>query len=534
MFPAKKIIYNTDARSKILDGMNIISDAVKVTLGPRGRNVILEQDGGYPYMTKDGVTVAREIRIKDPERNIGVEIIREVASKTGILAGDGTTTSCVIAQYVAQEGIKLMNAGFHPGELKKGMDLAVKAVCQYVTDVALPVSNSDAIRRVAMIASNDDAGISDILVKAYEAVGHDGVITIEEGYGLGLELELLEGMQLDSGLSSTHHLFMNDAEKGVCKFDDVWVVIHEKPLVNLLFIKDLLTKLLGEGKPILILSEKIADQALAMLIKNKMEGVPFCGVALPYQGARRKTIQQDLAVFTGAKVINQDHGILQKSFTPDMMGKAERIIVSNDKTIIIKGNAKAEELTKRVNDIRDLLKQEDCPEHEKLFLNLRLGSLTNGVAVIKVGAASKMELRERLDRVDDALCSTKAALKEGVVAGGGVTLLRAVSNIRSIDYENDSQRKGAEIIANAMSAPLRQILINCGIETPSLIINDVANSQHPSWGYDARKEVMCDMIASGVIDAAKVVKTSLIDAVSAASMVLSTEAVVIYERKEDK
>lgn len=533
MFPTKLITFGSDARSKILDGINIIADAVKVTLGPSGRNVILEKPDGYPYMTKDGVTVAREIRVRDPEKNIGVELIRGVASKTGILAGDGTTTSCVLAQFIAQEGHKMMHAGFNPGELKKGMDKAVKEICRYLEEIAVPISTLDDIKRVALIASNDDEEIAEMLVKAYEAVGHDGVITIEESGGIGLELELMEGMQFEEGFKNTHSLFMNNIERGVFEYSDVHIFVHEKPIANIQPYLPLFDELTKNGRGLLIISEKIEGHALATAISARMKGnLPVCVVNAPYKGARRQTFLHDIASFTGGIIINQDRGLLQQNFKKEHVGLAQKVIVSPERTIILNGQSNPKEVESRIQDIRKKLSDDECPEHEKEFLRSRLGAFTNGVAVIKIGALSDMELKERQDRVDDALRSTKAALQEGIVPGGGIALIRSIPQLANLCLSNDSQKKGAEIVVLAMSAPLRQILINCGIESPSLLVHEVMTHPNPTWGYDARKEVMCDMIECGVVDAAKVVKTSLRDAVSAASMVLSAEAVVVYERKE--
>lgn len=532
MFPTKTISYGAHARSHILAGINTIANAVKVTLGPCGKTVILEKEGGYPYMTKDGVTVARNIRVSDAKQNIGVELIREVASKTGILAGDGTTTSCVLAQFVAQEGLKLMNAGFNPGELKRGMDKAVKVVCDYVDAVAIPIKDNQDLKRVALIASNDDEEIADILVKAYDIVGKEGVITIEEGPGSGLDLEVLDGMQLDEGLHSSSHLFVTNMEKGTCEFDDVHIFVHEKSLLNMQPVFPILDALVQTGKPILIIAEKVADGALSFLVTNRMKGCSIAAISSPYRGEKRKTIMQDIATFTGGVVINQDLGIVQKNIKPGMIGCAQKVIVSGDKTIIMNGGGDPDKLAARVAKIRALMKSDDCSEHDKEFLRSRLGGLTSGVAIIKVGAASKMELQERLDRVDDALCSTRAAWLEGVVAGGGVTLLRAAAKIADMAFANDTQKKGADIILMALASPLRQILDNAGIESASMIIHDVVNNDKPTWGYNARTEAMCDMIDAGVVDAAKVVKTSLRDAISAASMVLSTEALVTIDRKD--
>jgi len=522
--------------------VNVIADAVKVTLGPRGKTVLIGKEMGPPHLTKDGVTVARNVRIKDLVNNAGVDLIRNVASRTCDKAGDGTTTATVLAQYLACEGMKLITDGVNSKEIKRGMETALQVVLADLDKWSIPVETKEDLRRVAFIASNGDEEVADVLSDAFMRVGRKGVVTVEDGPGLGIELELVEGIQFDKGYISP--LFMNNIDKGTCEFLNPLIMVYEKPLSTLHPMLGLLNDVAKSTRPLLILADNVDGEALSLLVMNKVNGnLPVAAVAHPYVGERKRVFMEDVAIFTGGQLMNQDLGKKMESLGMSLLGGADKVIISQDKTIIIGGHAvhdkdKKAKLDGRVENIRAQL---DDPsfDGDKDFLNQRLGTLTQGVAVVKVGAPTDTEQKERKDRVEDAYYATKGAFESGVVPGGGVALLRAAIPLEMIEYTPDELDflQGVTLVASSLSCPMYNIIHNIGAgehQYVEEIVRSVSENSIYSWGYDAKAERECDLIAAGVVDPTKVVKTAITDAVSAAATLLSLEVVIVNEEVEKR
>lgn len=536
----KNVTYSTKARQGVLDGINIIANAIKVTLGPRGKTVLIEKELGYPHLTKDGVTVARSIRLNDSLKNMGVEMIRNVAAQTCDRAGDGTTTASVLAQSIANEAFMLCEGGANPVNLKKGVEAAKDFVVSEIRAHAQEVNGQEDLRRVAYIASNGDNAISDILAQAFDKVGRDGVVTIEEGTTTALELEFVEGMRFDSGYLTP--LVVNNIDRMTCEYKDCWVMVHEKPILNLHPYISLLGEVKRTDKPILLIAENVEAGALSTIGVNATERNLFCcPVKTPGNEKQRKVFNHDIAAFVGGTMINQDLGKTPEKLDIKLLGMADKVIVTQDKTIIMGGLGKKDPKKNKVvegivNSIRDNL-NDDNFEGDKEFLKMRLGMLTQGIACVKVGGASMLELRERKDRVEDAYFATKAAYKGGVVPGGGIALLRAslsLSEMLKDDTQDHDYLLGVKIIQRACQAPFGQIIRNTGVDGVGLLMEAVLQRDDYRFGYDANKEEIIDMVERGIIDPADVVVSALEDAVSAGSALISLEAAVLYDENKSK
>ena len=519
---AKEVLFGDDARARIVDGVNILANAVKVTLGPKGRNVVLDKSFGAPTITKDGVSVAREIDLEDKFENMGAQMVKEVASQTNDIAGDGTTTATVLAQAIVREGMKSVAAGMNPMDLKRGIDKAVTAAVEELKNISKPCEDSDAISQVGTISANSDESIGGIIANAMDNVGKEGVITVEEGTALDNELEVVEGMQFDRGYLSPY--FVNNQENMTAELDEPFVLLHDKKISN---IRDLLPALEGvakAGKPLLIIAEDIDGEALATLVVNNMRGiVKVTAVKAPGFGERRKSMLEDLAVLTGGKVISDEVGLSLEAVTMEDLGSAKRIVVDKEKTVIIDGAGDTSVIKGRVDMIRAQL-ETTTSDYDKEKLQERVAKLAGGVAVIKVGAATEVEMKEKKARVEDALHATRAAVQEGVVAGGGVALVRALQAITDLTGENHDQDMGVKIALRAMEEPLRQICTNAGDEA-SVVINAVKNGSG-SFGYNARTGEYGDMIEMGIIDPTKVTRAALQNAASVSGLIITTEAMV--------
>jgi chaperonin GroEL len=527
---AKEVRFSTDAREKMLRGVDILANAVKVTLGPKGRNVVLEKSFGAPRITKDGVAVAKEIELADKFENMGAQMVREVASKTSDLAGDGTTTATVLAQAIVKEGAKAVAAGMNPMDLKRGIDLAIDAVVSDLEKHAKKVSNNDEIAQVGTISANGDTEIGRFLAQAMQKVGNEGVITVEEAKGLETELEVVEGMQFDRGYVSPY--FITDAEKMRVELEDPYILIHEKKLSGLQTMVPLLESVIQASKPLLIIAEDVEGEALATLVVNKLRGgLKVAAVKAPGFGDRRKAMLEDIAVLTGGTVISEDLGIKLENVTLDMLGKAKKAVVEKENTTIVDGAGKKQDIQGRVQQIRVQI-EETTSDYDREKLQERLAKLAGGVAVIRVGGATEVEVKERKDRVDDALHATRAAVEEGVLPGGGVALLRALKALEKLNPENDDQKAGVDIIRRALQVPARQIAINAG-EDGSLIISKLMEKADYNWGYNAATGEYQDLVRNGVIDPAKVVRTALQDAASVAALLITTEALVAEKPKKE-
>ncbi len=519
---AKEVLFGDDARSRIVDGVNILANAVKVTLGPKGRNVVLEKSFGAPTITKDGVSVAREIDLEDKFENMGAQMVKEVASQTNDVAGDGTTTATVLAQAIVREGMKSVAAGMNPMDLKRGIDKAVTAAVGALQEMSKPCADTDAIAQVGSISANSDESIGGIIAEAMDKVGKEGVITVEEGTALDNELDVVEGMQFDRGYLSPY--FVNNQENMTAELDEPFVLLHDKKISS---IRDLLPALEGvakAGRPLLIIAEDIEGEALATLVVNNMRGiVKVTAVKAPGFGDRRKAMLEDLAILTGGKVISEEVGLSLDAITVEDLGSAKRIVVDKENTVIIDGAGDAKEIKGRVDMIRAQL-ETTTSDYDKEKLQERVAKLAGGVAVIKVGAATEVEMKEKKARVEDALHATRAAVQEGVVAGGGVALVRALQNISDLTGDNHDQDMGVQIAFRAMEEPLRQICTNAGDEA-SVVLNAVKNGAG-SFGYNARTSEYGDMLEMGILDPTKVTRAALQNAASVSGLIITTEAMV--------
>jgi len=527
---AKDVKFDTDARDRMLKGVNVLADAVKVTLGPKGRNVVLDKSFGAPRITKDGVTVAKEIELTDKFENMGAQMIREVASKTNDLAGDGTTTATVLARAIVAEGVKAVAAGMNPMDLRRGIDLAVAAVVADIEKRARKVSSNEEIMQVGTISANGDTEIGDFLSRAMEKVGNEGVITVEEAKSLDTELDVVEGMQFDRGYLSPY--FITNPEKMIAELEDPYILIHESKLSGLQPMLPLLEAVVQSGRPLLVLAEDVEGEALATLVVNRLRGgLKVSAVKAPGFGDRRKAMLQDIAVLTGGQVVSEDLGIKLENVTIDMLGRAKRVSIDKDNTTIIDGAGKKKDIDGRVNQIRAQI-EETSSDYDREKLQERLAKLAGGVAVIRVGGATEVEVKERKDRVEDAMNSTRAAVEEGIVPGGGSALLKSIKSLDKVNPENDDQRVGVEIVRRAIIVPVKQIAENAGADG-SIVAGKLSESNDKNFGFDAQSGKYVDMIKSGIIDPAKVVRTALQDAASVAGLLITTEAMVA-EKPEDK
>jgi chaperonin GroEL len=527
---AKDVRFGPDARDRILRGVDILANAVKVTLGPKGRNVVIEKSFGAPRITKDGVTVAKEIELSDKFENLGAQLIREVASKTNDLAGDGTTTATVLAQSIVREGVKAVAAGLNPMDLRRGIDKAVTAVVEELKKRTKKITTPSETAQVGTISANGETEIGDMISKAMQKVGNEGVITVEEAKGIQTELDVVEGMQFDRGYVSPY--FITNPEKMVADLDSPFILIFEKKLSGLQPLLPLLEAIVQTGKPLLIIAEDVEGEALATLVVNKLRGgLKIAAVKAPGFGDRRKAILEDIAILTGGQVISEDLGIKLETVTLPMLGKAKKILIEKENTTIIEGAGKKADITGRVNQIRAQI-EETTSDYDREKLQERLAKLAGGVAVIRVGGSSEVEVKERKDRVDDALHATRAAVEEGIVPGGGVALARASLILAKLKSDNEDQRVGIEIVRKAIQVPLRQIAENAG-EDGAVIAGKVLDKDDYSYGFDAQSGEFKDLVKAGIIDPTKVVRTALQDAASVAALIITTEAGVT-ERPEKK
>jgi chaperonin GroEL len=527
---AKQLRFDTDARDRMLNGVNTLADAVRVTLGPKGRNVILSKSWGAPRITKDGVTVAKEIELEDKFENMGAQMVREVASRTSDEAGDGTTTATVLAQAIVKEGLKSVAAGMNPMDLKRGIEQAVALVVEDIKAQSRTVSGTEEIGQVGAIAANGETEIGRQIADAMQKVGNEGVITVEENKGFVTETEVVDGMQFDRGYLSPY--FITNADKMIAELEDAVILIHEKKLGSLQPMVPLLELVIQAGKPLLIIAEDIEGEALATLVVNKLRGgLKVAAVKAPGFGDRRKAMLQDLAILTGGTVISEELGMKLENVGLDMLGKARKITITKDETTVVDGAGEKSAIEGRVTQIRAQI-EDTTSDYDKEKLQERLAKLAGGVAIIRVGGASEAEVKERKDRVDDALNATRAAVQEGVVVGGGVALVRASKKLQGLEGANHDQTAGIAIVRKALQAPLRQIAENAGVDG-SVVAGKVMESEEPSFGFNAQTEEYGDMFKFGVIDPAKVVRTALQDAASVAGLLITTEA-MIAEKPEPK
>ncbi|AWJ91919.1 molecular chaperone GroEL (plasmid) [Azospirillum baldaniorum] len=527
---AKDVRFSTDAREKMLRGVDILANAVKVTLGPKGRNVVIEKSFGAPRISKDGVTVAKEIELADRFENMGAQMVREVASKTNDVAGDGTTTATVLAQAIVREGVKAVAAGINPMDLKRGIDVAVNTAIDDVRRRSRKIATSDEIAQVGTISANGDREIGEMIARAMEKVGNEGVITVEEAKSLDTELDVVEGMQFDRGYTSPY--FITNAEKMIVEFEDLYILIYEKKLASLQPLLPVLEAVVQSGRPLLIIAEDVEGEALATLVVNRLRGgLKVAAVKAPGFGDRRKAMLEDIATVTGGQLISEDLGIKLENITLDVLGRARRVRVDRESTTIVDGAGRKEEIQARVQQIRTQI-EETTSDYDREKLQERLAKLAGGVAVIRVGGVTEVEVKERRDRVDDAMHATKAAVEEGIVAGGGVALLYATRVLDGLKPENDEQRMGLDIVRRALQAPVRQIAENAGTDG-SIVIGKLLDQKDPNFGYDAQAGKYCDLVKAGIIDPTKVVRSALQDAASVAGLLITAEAMVA-ERPEKK
>src|SRR2546421_2215912 len=520
---AKEVKFSVDAREKMVRGVDILANAVKVTLGPKGRNVVIEKSFGAPRITKDGVTVAKEIELEDKFENMGAQMVREVASKTSDQAGDGTTTATVLAAAIVKEGAKSVAAGMNPMDLKRGIDLAVDAVVEDLKKNSKKVTSNDEIAQVATISANGDAEIGRFLADAMKKVGNEGVITVEEAKSLETELEVVEGMQFDRGYISPY--FVTNAEKMRVEMEDPYLLIYEKKLSALNELLPLLEAVVQTGKPLLIAAEDVEGEALAPLVVNRLRGgLKVAAVKAPGFGDRRKAMLQDIAVLTGGQAISEDLGIKLENVTLAMLGRAKKVMIDKENTTIVNGAGKKADIEARVTQIKTQI-DETTSDYDREKLQERLAKLAGGVAVIRVGGATEVEVRERKDRVDDAMHATRAAVEEGIVPGGGVALLRAVDGLKKLRTQNDDQKAGVEIVRKALSSPARQIAINSG-EDGSVIVGKMLEKDQYSYGFDAQTGEYGNLVSKGIIDPTKVVRVAIQNAASVAGLLITTEAMV--------
>jgi chaperonin GroEL len=526
---AKEVRFSTDARDKMLRGVDILANAVKVTLGPKGRNVVLEKSFGAPRITKDGVTVAKEIELEDKFENMGAQMVREVASKTSDQAGDGTTTATVLAHAIVREGAKAVAAGMNPMDLKRGIDLAVDAVVDELKKHSKKLTSNDEIAQIATISANGDREIGRFLADAMKKVGNEGVITVEEAKSLETELEVVEGMQFDRGYISPY--FVTDAEKMRVELDDPYIFIHEKKLSALQPMLPLLEAVVQSGKPLLMIAEDVEGEALATLVVNRLRaGLKVAAVKAPGFGDRRKAMLQDIAILTGGNFISEDLGTKLENVTLNMLGRAKKVTIDKDNTTIVSGAGKKSEIEARIRQIKTEV-EDTTSDYDREKLQERLAKLAGGVAVIRVGGATEVEVKERKDRVDDAMHATRAAVEEGILPGGGVALLRATAALAKLKPANDDQRHGVESVKRALTWPARQIAENAG-EDGSIVVGKVLESKDYAWGFDAQTAEYSNLFAKGIIDPTKVVRSALQDAASIAGLLITTEAMVAEAPKK--
>ena len=527
---AKEVRFSGDARERMLRGVEILANAVKVTLGPKGRNVVIEKSFGAPRITKDGVTVAKEIELEDKFENMGAQMVREVAQKTNDEAGDGTTTATVLAAAIVKEGAKSVAAGMNPMDLKRGIDLAVEAVIADIKKRSRKVGSSSEIEQVGTISSNGDNAVGKMIAQAMQKVGNEGVITVEEAKALETDVEIVEGMQFDRGYLSPY--FITNAEKMLAELEDAYVLLHEKKLPGLQQLLPVLEAVVQSGKPLLIIAEDVEGEALATLVVNKLRGgLKVAAVKAPGFGDRRKAMLEDIAVLTGGQLIAEDLGIKLESVTVNMLGRAKKVVIEKEKTTIVDGAGKKKDIEARVNQIKAQI-EETTSDYDREKLQERLAKLAGGVAVIRVGGATEVEVKERKDRVEDALNATRAAVEEGIVPGGGVALLRAKKAIGKLTNDNADVQAGINIVLKALETPLRQIAENSGMEG-SIVVNKILENKSETFGFDAQNETYVDMIEKGIVDPAKVVRAALQDAASVAGLLVTTEAMVA-EKPKDK
>ncbi|MDH3263775.1 MAG: chaperonin GroEL [Paracoccaceae bacterium] len=528
---AKEVKFDTDARNRMLKGVNILADAVRVTLGPKGRNVVLEKSFGAPRITKDGVTVAKEIELEDRFENMGAQMVKEVAQRTADEAGDGTTTATLLAQAIVREGMKSVAAGMNPMDLKRGIDLAVQKVIEHIKSSSRKVKGSDEVAQVGTISANGETQIGRMIADAMQKVGNEGVITVEENKGLETDVEVVEGMQFDRGYLSPY--FVTNADKMVAELEDAVILLHEKKLSSLQPMVPLLESVIQSQKPLLIVAEDVEGEALATLVVNKLRGgLKIAAVKAPGFGDRRKAMLQDLAILTGGQVISEDLGMKLENVTIDMLGSAKRISITKDETTIVDGHGDKKEIEARVSQIRAQI-EETTSDYDREKLQERVAKLAGGVAVIRVGGMTEVEVKERKDRVDDALNATRAAVQEGIVVGGGVALVQGAKALEGLKGANSDQNAGITIVRKALEWPLRQIAQNAGVDG-SVVAGKVRESKDVKFGFNAQTEEYGDMFKFGVIDPAKVVRTALEDAASVASLLITTEAMVAEKPKDDK
>ncbi|GGO61689.1 chaperonin GroEL [Roseovarius pacificus] len=527
---AKDVKFDTEARNQMLRGVNILADAVKVTLGPKGRNVVLDKSFGAPRITKDGVSVAKEIELEDKFENMGAQMVKEVASRTNDEAGDGTTTATVLAQAIVKEGMKAVAAGMNPMDLKRGIDLATAKVVEAIKAAARPVENSDEVAQVGTISANGEAEIGRQIADAMQKVGNDGVITVEENKGLETETDVVEGMQFDRGYLSPY--FVTNSDKMIADLEDCLILLHEKKLSSLQPMVPLLEQVIQSQKPLLIIAEDVEGEALATLVVNKLRGgLKIAAVKAPGFGDRRKAMLQDIAILTGGQVISEDLGMKLESVTMDMLGSAKKVSITKDETTIVDGAGDKAEIEARVGQIRTQI-EETTSDYDREKLQERVAKLAGGVAVIRVGGMTEVEVKERKDRVDDALNATRAAVQEGIVVGGGVALIQGAKVLEGVEGANADQNNGVAIVRKALEAPLRQIAENAGVDG-SVVAGKIRESDDVKFGYNAQTEEYGDMFTFGVIDPAKVVRTALEDAASVAGLLITTEAMVADKPQKD-
>src|ERR1700727_2306181 len=526
---AKEVKFSGDARERMLRGVDILANAVKVTLGPKGRNVLIEKSFGAPRITKDGVTVAKEIELEDKFENMGAQMLREVASKTNDTAGDATTTATVLAQAIVREGGKWVGAGMNPMDLKRGIDIAVAAVVKDIEKRAKKVGSAAEAAQVGTISGNGDSTIGKMIAQAMQKVGNEGVITVEEAKSLETEVEIVEGMQFDRGYLSPY--FITNAEKMVAELEDAFVLIHEKKLSSLQPMLPILEAIVQSGKPLLIIAEDIEGEALATLVVNKLRGgLKVAAVKAPGFGDRRKAMLEDIAVLTGGQLISEDLGMKLESVTVAMLGRAKKVVIEKENTTIVNGAGKKKDIEARVNQIKAQI-EETTSDYDREKLQERLAKLAGGVAVIRVGGATEVEVKEKKDRVEDALNATRAAVQEGIVPGGGVALLRAKAAVAKLKSENPDEQAGINIVLKALEAPIRQIVENSGVEG-SIVVGKITENKSQTFRFNAQTDLYVDMIEAGIVDPSKVVRTALQDAASVAGLLIPPEAMVAEMPKE--
>jgi chaperonin GroEL len=527
---AKDVKFSTDARDRMLRGIDILANAVRITLGPKGRNVVLDKSFGAPRITKDGVTVAKEIELEDKFENMGAQMVREVAQKTNDTAGDGTTTATVLAHSIVKEGAKAVAAGMNPMDLKRGIDLAVTEAVSDLKRRSKKIKTSEEISQVGTIAANGEKMIGEKIAEAMQKVGNEGVITVEESKTLEFELETVEGMQFDRGYLSPY--FITNAERMVTELEDPYILLHEKKLSNLQALLPILETVVQAGKPLLIISEDVEGEALATLVVNKLRGgLKVAAVKAPGFGDRRKAMLEDIAVLAGGQVISEDLGIKLENVTLAMLGRAKKVTIAKETTTIVDGAGKRKEIEARINQIKAQI-EETTSDYDKEKLQERLAKLAGGVAVIRVGGASEVEVKERKDRVDDALNATRAAVEEGIVPGGGVALLRSKKAVEKLKSENPDMQAGINIVLRALETPIRQIVENAGVEG-SIVVSRVLESKSDTFGFDAQDEEYTDLVTAGIIDPTKVVRITLQDAASVAGLLVTTEAMVAERPRKE-